>query len=92
MAAKSILSTKKICYMCGKGGYLETHHIFNGTANRRLSDQDGLVVKLCPQCHEYVHKSQPIDLSLKREGQRAWMKHYNKTAEDFRARYGKSYL
>lgn len=48
---KSILQNEKICYFCGKQYGLEDHHIFAGTANRRISEQYGLKVWLCNDCH-----------------------------------------
>ena len=47
---KSIMEPKgcKTCYACGREGIdLEVHHIFYGTANRRLSEKYGLKVHLC---------------------------------------------
>ena len=77
--------------------YSERHEIFFGTANRKKSIEDGLVVFLHPEIHrgEYgVHGKygHQFDLDLKRKGQQRWQKYYNKTKEDFIARYGKSYI
>lgn len=49
---KSIVQTDtKGCYLCGKIVGLERHHIFAGTANRKLSEKYGLWVWLCHDCH-----------------------------------------
>jgi len=48
---KSILQEEKVCYLCGKQYGLELHHIFAGVANRRISEQHGLKVWLCHDCH-----------------------------------------
>ena len=39
------------CYLCGKTVSLETHHVFGGVANRKLSEKYGLTVRLCHECH-----------------------------------------
>lgn len=38
------------CYMCRKEGRMEVHHIYFGK-NRKISDREGFVVHLCPNCH-----------------------------------------
>ena len=94
---KSIIQTKKECFECRACSNLEEHHIFFGTANRKLSEQDGLKVWLCSFHHrgttgvhgKYGHK---LDESLKSLAQLIYMQYYKKTAEDFRKRYGKNYL
>ena len=48
---KSILQSEKVCYLCGKQYGLECHHVFGGVANRRISEQYGLKVWLCHDCH-----------------------------------------
>ena len=49
---KSIIDRdmKNQCFICGKTGYTERHHIY-GSANRKYSEQYGLTVYLCPECH-----------------------------------------
>ena len=93
--AKSILQNGKACYICGATHYLELHHIFYGTANRKISDADGCVVWLCQRHHTgagSVHGNRKIDLTLKARCEVAWLEKYNKTIEDFIKRYGKNYL
>ena len=92
---RSLLQRNEACYICGTTLNLHVHHIFYGTANRRLSDEDGCVVYLCQRHHTGlagVHHNRKIDLTLKARCEQAWLKHYNKTIEDFIARYGKNYL
>lgn len=48
---KSIIQKNNECYNCGCSGILEEHHIIYGTANRRNSEQYGLKVNLCYNCH-----------------------------------------
>lgn len=49
---KSIINRdmKGQCFICQKRGYTERHHIY-GNANRKYSEQYGLTVYLCPECH-----------------------------------------
>ena len=93
----SIIDNEKRCHVCGSMKDLELHHIFYGVSNRPKSTEDGLTCWLCAECHRGrwgVHGYDGYDLntSLKREAQRAWMKVYGKTTEDFIERYGKSYI
>lgn len=63
---------------------LEEHHIFEGTANRNLSEKYGLKVYLCQKHHRgdfcgsrfAVHRPDLNDYAdfLHKEGQAAWMK------------------
>lgn len=72
------------------------HEIFFGTRNRQKSIDDGLVVFLPPELHNQgslgVHKNKKFDLELKQLAEKIWCKHYNKTTDDFRERYGKNYI
>ena len=52
------------------------HHIFEGTANRRLSDEDGLWVPLSYEHHEgnmSVHRNKEMSALMHIIGQLAWM-------------------
>ena len=92
---KSLLQRNKACYVCGTTLNLHLHHIFYGTANRKLSDADGCVVYLCQSHHTGalgVHHVRKLDLTLKARCQIEWQKQYNKTTEDFIKRYGRSYI
>lgn len=94
---KSIIQTEKKCYVCETAYNLHSHHILFGVANRKLSDKDGLTVYLCYEHHEGtsgVHgkNGHELDLELKKLAQKRWMEYYDKTEDDFRQRYGRSYL
>lgn len=92
---RSLLQRNKACYICGTTLNLHLHHIYGGTANRKLSDADGCVVYLCQGHHtgaHGVHFNKKLDLSLKMKCEQAYLKHYNKTIDDFIQRYGKNYL
>lgn len=91
----SIIQKEKVCYICGTTSNLHKHHIFFGTANRKLSEEDGCVVYLCVNHHtglQGVHNNHRLDLDLKQKCERAWIRHFNKSIEDFIKRYGKSYI
>lgn len=72
------------------------HEIFYGVRNRQKSIDDGLVVFLRPELHNMsnmgVHFNKRFDLELKRIAEQRWLDFYNKTIDDFIARYGKNYL
>lgn len=77
---------------------LETHHVFYGTANRKLSDKYGCTVKLCPYHHQgdingskdAVHQNLTYDLYLKRYTQKEFEKLYSH--EKFIEIFGRSWL
>ena len=75
---------------------LEYHHVFYGTANRRLSDMDGLTVWLCFDHHRGIfgvhNDNKELDNKLKRVAQRVYMREAKKSKDEFRERYGKNYL
>lgn len=94
---KSIMQIKKECFECMTYSNLEEHHIFFGSANRKLSEQDGLKVWLCYNHHRGtngVHgkNGHTLDEYLKSIAQITYMQKNNKTKEDFIKRYGKSYI
>lgn len=90
---KSIIQgDKEICYLCGKYGAKHEHHIFNGTANRKKSEEDGMKVYLHPVCHDWIHCHELSDLNLKAKAQKIWQDHYKKSKQEFIDRYGKSYI
>lgn len=84
------------CAICGKEHGLHKHHVFFGTANRQLSEEDGMVVYLCPDCHEHgaraVHRNREVDVALKQAAERVWMEDRDADEDAFRARYGRSWL
>ena len=84
------------CAICGKEHGLHKHHVFFGTANRQLSEEDGMVVYLCPECHEHgaraVHRNRETDVAIKQAAERIWMADREADEDAFRARYGRSWL
>lgn len=93
---KSIIdrNTKGQCFICGKYGDTECHHIFFGS-NRKYSEQYGLTVYLCPQCHRTsevsVHKNGEVNRTLKRIGQRAFENKCG-SRDKFIKIFGRNYL
>ena len=93
---------RKPCFLCGRYAYTERHHIF-GAANRKLSEQDGLVVDLCHPCHNEppngVHFNKERMQKLHEIGQMKWegdLLVKGATPKEARTafikRYGKNYL
>lgn len=92
--SKSIISNEHVCYFCGISYNLHKHHIFYGTANRRLSEKYGCWVYLCAYHHNMsdygVHFNKDIDLGLKRMCQTEFEKKYSH--EKFMQVFGRNYL
>lgn len=81
------------CIICGSP-YVEHHHVFFGTANRKVSDKYGYVVELCHYHHNEppmgVHFNKEFDLMLKQQCQRDFEK--NHTREQFIKEFGRSWI
>lgn len=101
--SKSIMQRKKECYLCRHilgddiplpGVWLEMHHVFSGTANRRLSERYGLKVWLCHRHHNEppagVHFNAEAAETLHQAGQQAFEQRYPDL--DFKTIFGKNYL
>jgi len=99
----SIIQTRKACYVCGASDKLHCHHVFYGTANRKKSDEDGMVIYLCPAHHNLssagIHFNKNLDNKVKQQAEKIWIQNY--TAESsskeerikaFIERYGRNYL
>jgi len=92
----------KECWLCGRYGNTERHHIFGGNGRRRKSEKLGLVVDLCHACHNEppskarhfeggVHFNAEAMQKLHEFGQRKAMEEQGWTVEDFIREFGKSY-
>lgn len=92
----SIIQNNHYCWLCEKVGLhvygTDRHHCIHGVGRRKLADEDGLTVYLCRSHHRALHDKGLYDLALQQEAQLAWMEYYNKTTEDWIARYEKNYL
>lgn len=84
------------CFLCGKWGWLEEHHLFGGS-NRKKSEKYGLKVGLCGiECHregpKAAHRSAETAQKLHEYGQRKFMREQGATVDEFRALFGKNYI
>lgn len=59
----------EICYVCGRPA-CELHHVLHG-ADKKKSEELGLMAPLCRDCHNSVHHyGGELDLELKKDAQR----------------------
>ena len=85
-----------VCFLCGKTGPLEEHHVFGGP-NRKLSEEDGLKVGLCgDSCHRNgryaAHACRETREALRQFWQIKYMMRTKCSVRDFIQRYGRNYL
>lgn len=84
------------CFLCGKVGPLEEHHVFPG-ALRKKSEKHSLKVGLCgDSCHRNgrtsAHQCRETADALKQFCQIRYMVQHRASVSDFRAEFGKNYL
>lgn len=93
--AKSIMQLQKCCWLCETPLDLHFHHIFFGTAKRKISDKQGFTVWLCANHHNMsgysVHHNRELDLRLKRACQLKY-ESMGHSREEFIKLIGRSYL
>lgn len=90
--APTIMQRAERCYMCGREGILQRHEIY-GSSNREKSKALGLWVWLCPECHHDVHFVHADRKTWLREhGQKRAYQRYGWSENEFRERFGRSYL
>lgn len=93
--SKSIISNNKQCFFCNSIINIHKHHIFFGTANRKLSEKYGCWVYLCAHHHnmsdEGVHFNKAMDLELKQLCQKEMEKN-GTTRTEFMQIFGRNYL
>lgn len=92
----SVLTDDLEHYFLTKSNVVAIHHIFYGTANRKLSEKRGFIVPLHPRWHtesnDAIHRgNKELDLKLKRLAQTYYEEHYG-TRTDFIIEFGKSWL
>lgn len=97
MSKKGIVTDyNEICFFCGRPAEC-VHHLLFGNGTRALADQDGLKVPSCHKCHnlgrttERIHDNVMAEKLSKILGQAIYEAKIG-SREEFRARYGKSYL
>lgn len=79
------------CFLCGRPAD-HTHHVWHGTSNRKNSDEDGLTVRLCEECHRLLHDQGRYDVLLQQIAEAHWLIYYGADKGDFIKRYGKNRL
>ena len=80
-----------VCFRKILPGEGQWHHVFNGTANRKKAEEDGMKIYVHWKCHEELHQMQGLDLQTKMKAQKIWCEYYDKTENEFMERYGKNY-
>ena len=98
---ESILqTTRDRCFICAKVTDLDEHHCLSGTSNRDNSEDYGLKIYLCRNCHSELHDKGKIRIGkwieiteddLKGFAQRKWEETYG-TREEFIEKFGKSWI
>ena len=81
------------CYLCGKWGKCDEHHVFSGPC-RKTSDRYGFVVHLCRKCHSLIHDSargSDLKLYLHQRGQIIYEERIG-SREEFIRDFIRSYL
>ena len=90
---KSIIQSRKECYVCGTPFNIHEHHVY-GSANRKNSEKYGLKIYLCAYHHnmsdEGIHFNKDLDLAVKENAQRIFEKTH--TREEFMSIFGKNFL
>lgn len=96
MSKGIVTSYNGICFFCGDTAECE-HHLLFGKGIRPLAEEDGLKIPSCNRCHNFgilierIHDNPMAEKLSKMLGQAIYEKEIG-TREDFRKRYGKSYL
>lgn len=98
---QSILHKKDgTCYLCmrlndnySRYRLTHKHHVYPGK-NRRISEENGFTVYLCPGHHEFTAAAVHVNYEHMRMIQRDCQREYEKThtRQQFRSLIGKSYL
>lgn len=82
------------CVVCGSP-YIHIHHVFFGTANRKISDKFGYVIPLCQMHHTAqthgIHFNKDLDIQWKRICQQHFESNTG-NREAFIALFGRSYM
>ena len=90
----SILQNNKECFISHKTTNLVRHEIYYGTANRKISKENGFWVWLTPEWHNMsenaVHFNPKLDLYLKEKCQRKFEETHER--KEFMSLIGKNYL
>ena len=88
---ESILQSERKCFICGREGTLDIHHCISGVSNRKHSEEYGLKIFVCRECHTMVHNKRDVEIQIKQFAQRRWEEEYG-DRDAFRKVFGKSWL
>lgn len=81
------------CYLCKTNINIHIHHCIYGTANRKLSDEYGLIIPLCSNHHNMskfgVHFNKDLDKKIKKLAQEKFEETYPELS--FLKIFGKNY-
>ena len=57
-----------VCRLCGKGGYIEPHHIVSirDFLNAEFANGDNNLITLCRACHNRIHAGKVKNATLRR--------------------------
>ena len=93
---RSILSNTRECFICHAPDPLHRHHIYEGTGRRKISEQQGCWIWLCPRHHNAsnfgIHANKELDLKIKQMCEEKWLEIHDATQEDFIEVFGRNYL
>ena len=84
-------TTRERCFLCGRQGVTEEHHVLHGHSNRKNAEKYGLKVYLCPMCHRNLHDRGECDLYLIQYAQKYFEANLG-DRDAFRRIFGKSWL
>ena len=78
------------CYICGRWGQTEEHHMIHGTAGRKKAEKYGLKVHLCHDCHMKLHDKGEHDRTLQCIAQDVFERNFGH--EEWMRIFGKNYI
>ncbi|MGE4283855.1 MAG: hypothetical protein AB7G87_09065 [Clostridia bacterium] len=52
------------CYVCGKLGNLQKHHIIHGHGKRKACETKESLIDICFDCHSLVHRTNDTNLDF----------------------------
>lgn len=93
MGKSIIQDDENTCYLCGRSGPLEKHHICAGVANRKISERENIYVMICHECHVGKNGAQydkMKNLRLKQDAQFAYERKHSRA--EWMKLFGKNYL
>lgn len=78
------------CFECDRPAQ-HTHHLLFGSANRKHSEDFGLTIQLCAECHARLHdRDNAMALRYRKMGQAAF--EYKYSHEEYMRIFGKNFL